>query len=498
MVQAAVSALLVALHTLAQLVWPLVLALGLGLLTLLLLALLDRERARAALGAAVARAPQAGRWLLLGLALGAALLATTLTRRAVEMRLSTQQGARYAQATDPSGGETVQPAPGVTLLETRTYTRSLSLPPDVVARIGVGEEWTRLLPYLGDAPGSVQDLQEGFTRRGDTLTYSRAVTLLTERPVDLDRAAVQANLNFMDPAAGRGTSYGAAFQAAYRFTNPLDTPATMRFTFPLPQGSGTLSGFALVVNGQTLRPTDLADGTTWEGEVPARGTVDVRVRYRHQGAHGWSYVLSRREALRDFDLTLTTNRAPKFLRHALLPTEQTRRPLGGTSTLRWHLTDVITAQDVALVFTGGSLRETLHKVHLAQAVALGVVTLLALLWAASRRTLLPPLALAGAVLALGAGFTLGGVLTAYLPPLGAEVLGALTGLTLALGLLPPPLRRTLRLPLALGAVAPLVFLSGGHAGLLLSGLALLTLLALGWPAGGRRGGTPGQGRPGPA
>ncbi|MBZ9714018.1 hypothetical protein [Deinococcus multiflagellatus] len=479
MVQAAVSALLAALHELVRLALPLGALLGAALLALLLLGLLDRERARAALAAALRAGPQMTGWLLLALALAGATLATGLTQRAVDLRLSAQQSARYANAADPEGGETAQPSPSAALLETRTYTRSLSLPPDVVARIGVGDEWTRLLPYLGDAPGSVQDLQEGFVRRGNTLTYSRAVTLLTERPVDLDRAVVQADLRFTDPAGGRGTYYTAAFGATYRFSNPLDTPATMRFTFPLPQGSGTLSGFALVVNGVPLRPGAQDSGQSWEGEVPARGSVTVQVRYRHQGARSWSYVLSRREALRDFDLTLNADRPAKFQRYALFPTSQTRAALGGQTTLRWHLTDAITAQDVAVVFTGGNLRETLRKVHVAQAVALSLSALLALAWAQSRRRPLPPLALAGALLALGLGFTLGGVLTAYLPPLLAEALGAAAGLGLALLVLPgAPLRRLLLAPLALGAALPLTFLSGGHAGLLLSLLAVAALLAL--------------------
>ncbi|MFC6662067.1 hypothetical protein [Deinococcus multiflagellatus] len=253
----------------------------------------------------------------------------------------------------------------------------------------------------------------------------------------------------------------------------------MRFTFPLPQGSGTLSGFALVVNGVPLRPGAQDSGQSWEGEVPARGSVTVQVRYRHQGARSWSYVLSRREALRDFDLTLNADRPAKFQRYALFPTSQTRAALGGQTTLRWHLTDAITAQDVAVVFTGGNLRETLRKVHVAQAVALSLSALLALAWAQSRRRPLPPLALAGALLALGLGFTLGGVLTAYLPPLLAEALGAAAGLGLALLVLPgAPLRRLLLAPLALGAALPLTFLSGGHAGLLLSLLAVAALLAL--------------------
>ncbi|MVN88027.1 hypothetical protein GO986_14830 [Deinococcus sp. HMF7620] len=482
MVQSTFAAVLDALHDLARLALPAGLLLGTLLIALLLLSLLDRSRARAALSWLAVQAPQIAAWSLVALALGAGLLAVTVTRRAVDTRLSAQQSARYANAADPDGGQTAQRAPSAALLETRTYTRSLALPRDVVTRIGVNDGWTQLLPYLGGAAGSVQDLQEGFTRQGETLTYSRAVTLLTERPVDLDRASIRANLAFTDPAGGRASFYNATFDATYAFTNPLDEAATMRFFFPLPQGSGTLSGFQFVVNGTPLRPGTALEGAAWEGEVPARGTVKVQVRYAHQGARAWSYVLSRREALRDLDLTLTTNRPAKFQRYALFPTSQTRTALGSQHTLRWRLTDVITAQDVAVVFTGGNLRETLHKVHLGQTAALGLAALLCVLWALTRRLPLRPLTLTMSLLGLALGFVLGGVLTAYLPPLLAEGAGSLTGLGLAWLLLSPAHRRHLRVPLVLCAALPLAFLSGGHAGLLVTALATLALLTLQWPA----------------
>ena len=52
-------------------------------------------------------------------------------RRAVDARLGAQQNARYANAADPDGGQTVQASPRVSLLDTRTYTRTLVLPADV-------------------------------------------------------------------------------------------------------------------------------------------------------------------------------------------------------------------------------------------------------------------------------------------------------------------------------------------------------------------------------
>lgn len=156
-------------------------------------------------------------------------------------------------------------------------------------------------------------------------------------------------------------------------------------------GSGTLSNFRLTVDGRAFRAGDLTNGSRWEGEVAAGKTVKVNVTYRNQGARSWSYALGgRREAVGAFDLSVNADRPAKFGRYTLFPTSQTRGVLGGQQTLKWQLQDVITAQDVQVIFTGGNLRETLGKVGHAAPVAVGLAAVLALAWAATRRLRLPP------------------------------------------------------------------------------------------------------------
>ncbi|WP_034385336.1 hypothetical protein [Deinococcus sp. YIM 77859] len=474
MVQTALHTLLGALSWLAGLVVPLAMMLAALLVALLLIGLLDRERFRVGLSWAGSQLPGLGRWLLVALAVGAGILATEVTRRAVDARLGAQLNARYANAADPAGGQTVQSAPRVSLLTTRTYSRRLVLPADVYARLNLGGGWETLLPYFGNPPGlTVQDLREGFTRQGENLIYARDVTLQTEEPLGLDTTRARADLRFVDPAGGRGTYYNATFSADYTFTNPRQEAAPVRFVFPLPSGSGTLSSFRLTVNGQSYRASDLREGSVWEGVVPAGQTVRVSVTYRHQGSRGWSYRLAdRREPLRNLDLTVTADRPAKFERYSLYPTSVTRSAFGGLQTLRWRLQDVITAQNVAVVFAQGSVREMLAKIGLMEPPTLLLAALLALAWAGLRRLPLPPLRLAGAVLGLALGFVWGGVLTAYLPPALALPLGALAGLffsVLALG-------RAFLPPLLVTALIPLAFLVVGHSGLLLTLLAAGTLL----------------------
>lgn len=474
MVQTALNVLSDALSWLAGLALPLAASLGALLLALLLVGLLDRDRFRAGLHWAGARWPLLGRWALAALALGAGVLAVQITRRAVDARLGAQLNARYANVADPAGGQTVQAAPRVSLLSSRTYSRSVVLPADVYTRLTLNGGWETLLPYFGNPPSlTVQALREGFTRQGANLIYTRDVTLQSEDPLGLDTTRARADLRFLNPASGQGGAYNATFSADYTFTNPRPEAATARFVFPLPQGSGTLSGFRLTVDGRAYRASDLRGGSVWEGEVAAGQTVRVNVIYTHQGSRGWSYRLSdRREPLRSLDLTVTADRPARFERYSLYPTSTRRAAFGGPQTLRWQLQDVITAQNVAVVFAQGSAREMLAKVGLMQPPALGLGALLLVLWAALRRLLLPPLRLAAALLGLAVGSVLGGVLTGYLPPLVAVPLGSLLGL--AFGVL--ALGRAYLLPLLIAALVPLAFLAVGHAGLLLALLAAGTLL----------------------
>lgn len=477
MVQIALHRVIDALAFLLRLAVPLLLLLGALLLALLLVGLLDRERFRRTLDAGGRLLPRLLRGLLVLGTLGLAAFGLDVVRQSVDLQQGAAQNARYAQGADPAGGETVQQAPSASYLATRSYTRSLTLPPDLVRRIEVQGGAETLIPYLTGQPAeNTLSLSDTFRRVGDALVYTREATLNTSQPIRLDTSTVSADLRFVDPAlGGRQTYYNASFDGQYSFRNPLPNEATVRFTFPLPVGSGTLSGFRMVVNGQELRAADLAGGSTWEGTVPAGGAVKVRVTYQHQGSRGWSYYLAaRREPIQQFDLTVRADRPAKFQRYSLYPTSISRAALGGSQTLRWQLKDVITAQNVAVVFAQGSLRETLAKVHLFMPLALLLGALYTLVWALTRRERIPAARAVLAVLGVALGFGLGGILTAYLPPLLGEVVGALA----AFGLGVWALGRAFWLPLALTAAAPLAFLSGGNAGLLLTLLAVAALLLL--------------------
>jgi hypothetical protein len=365
MVQAALLLLSQALHALLALAVPILVVLALLFTGLLLFAFFDRGRFHDAVSWVGLRSVFLAQWALALLALGTGILATDIAHRSVQARLGSQVNARYTNAADPDTSETVQVAPSATYLTERTYTRTLVIPPELL-RLVRREGVQVLAPYLQDPSSqNIVRLRDSFTRSGRDVVFSRQATLQAQEYITFDTSRVSADLNFIDTAGGRQSSYNASFEAGYSFKNPLDTPAVLRFTFPLPDGSGTLSGFTMTVNGVGYTAADLSSGgNTWEGRVPPGGAVNVRVTYKHQGSRGWNYNLSqRRELVKNFELTLHTNQNTKYQRYSLFPTQVERVAFSGAQTLHWKLENAITAQNVAVVFGQGSVRETLNKLY---------------------------------------------------------------------------------------------------------------------------------------
>jgi len=372
-VQTALTLLSQTLSALLALAVPILSVLSALFVALLLLGLLDRQRFQAILGWFTRYAARIARGLL---ALDAGVMMLKVTWRSVDVRLGGQINARYSNTT-----ATVQQALTDTYLAERTYTHILTLLPALLRR--VREEVVQVLsPYLHDpSSASIVSLRDRFTRSGQDVVFSRETTLQTQEYITLASSKVAADLNFVDAASGsRQSYYNGAFDGQYAFANPLPTPATVRFAFPLPRGSGALSGFTMTVNGQPYSAADLTDGSVWEGQVAGGAPVTVRVVYRHQGSRGWSYDLSqRREPVKSFDLTIRADQPAKFQRYSLFPTSVDRSAFGGSQTLRRNLQNAITAQNVAVMFEQGSLRETLAELYHFTPLSLLLV------WASIRR-----------------------------------------------------------------------------------------------------------------
>lgn len=415
-------------------------------------------------------------WGTVLLVFGVSFKLLGLLGQVVEYRVMSNQSTSSSRGADPEAAPTTQQAPRVTYLTQKTYTRSLTLPPELLKRVTI-EGVQALTPYLTDPSSeNITKLVDGFRRSGKDVIFTREATLTTEEPIRLDRSQINVNMDFVTPMQGASRSYyNASFRAQYAFTNPVNEAVTARFQLPLPEGSGTLTDFQVIVDGQELPAAALTEGRGWEGVIQPGQVVRVEVAYRHQGARGWSYVLGqRREPIRDFSLTIKTNQNVKFNRYSLYPNRMVRT-LGGTN-MAWELKNVITAQDVALSFNSSSLRETVQSLYAFVPFALQLAALFGLIWTFWRR-----LPVTGVQVGLGLsgiliGTFLGGMLMNYLPVYLAGLGGALVGSLLAVR----ALGRAFWPPVLLATLLPLAFLSLTHAGLLIALAGVVVIAALIW------------------
>jgi hypothetical protein len=435
----------------------------------LVLYAIDRDGFKRARDWLLARASRVWVWLPVAVVFALAVFATNVAREGVLERFRVQRDAKFSALEDPAGGQTVQYSPNVSFEREVTYSRSVTIPEFLGQKLSTLEAAQLIAPYLVDpASENIKKLADSFKRSGKDLVFIREATVRQNDPVALELADVNVDFSFGDTGAGR-SYYSALFAGKYKFKNPNPEPTMLRFSFPLPEQSGTLSDFEFKFAGELVPQPDLSSGYIVEREVVANAEVEVSVKYKNQGAGTWTYDFgNRREPIKNFKLTINTPRAVKFLRGSLYPNER------GLSSLTWNLKNVITSQGVVLSFPERSLRETLTKVFSFAPLALLLASVWIFAWAWRRHLKLEPVQVALMLLAFMVGTGAMAVLLGYATPMIASWLGAL----LSLGLSSLMLGRHFLLPLTGSALAPLAFLSVGNAGLLLGILAVIVVLSI--------------------
>jgi hypothetical protein len=430
---------------------------------------LDRDGFKRARDWLLSRASRVWVWLPVAVVFALAVFATNVTREGVLERFRVQRDAKFSALEDPAGGQTVQYSPNVSFEREVSYSRSVTIPQFLGQKLSTLEAAQLIAPYLVDPESeNIKKLADSFKRSGKDLIFTRVATVRQNDPVALELADVTVDFSFGDTGAGR-SYYSALFTGKYKFKNPNPEPTMLRFSFPLPEQSGTLSDFEFKFAGELIPQPDLSSGYIVEREVAANAEIEVSVKYKNQGAGNWTYDFgNRREPIKNFKLTVNTPRAVKFLRGSLYPNER------GLSSLTWNLKNVITSQGIVLSFPERSLRETLTKVFSFAPLALLLALIWTFVWAWRRQLKLEPVQVALVLLAFTVGIGAMAVLLGYVNPVIANWFGAL----LALGLSSLVLGRRFLLPLAGSALAPLAFLSVGNAGLLLGILAVIVVLSV--------------------
>ena len=406
-------------------------------------------------------------WILAAAALLVQVYALNELRGGLLQRLQQQGQSRYTAIPEPAGGATVQRAPRVTVLEKTSRTQRIVLPPQL-SHLEALPGWNPEEARYGGTPAV--NVQDELIKDERAVVLNRTVEVERYVALKLQSTDVQLKLRF-EPGMPwqRRQAYKAHFVGSYRVKNPFTEARRMHFSFPLPDNSGTLSGFNFKVNGQELPAQDVESGLEWENLLQPNEEAVVEVSYQHQGAQSWSYDLTgRREPIADFHLQVTSDQPlVKFLRGSLYPTRTEGR------NLEWDLQNQITSQSISLYFPFVPTHQIMGNLFIFAPLSLVVTTLLVLTW--SRLSRCPSNAWQAtlAILASATAYTLASYLVGYLPLTSSLLLafGAATWLQWRV------LRRPLWVPIAVANLSPFAFLAVGHTGLLLSllGLAALTL-----------------------
>jgi hypothetical protein len=137
---------------------------------------------------------------------------------------------QYTTREDPSLAGVFQYGPIAGYVQEKTFTRTLTLPPEFLERVGQ-EGVQALAPYLQE-PNAEDVLKQvdSFKKTGRDVVFTREVTRLEETPVPLDQADVRVKLNFKDTGtSSRKSFYEATYDSTYLFKNPLEQAAPCRF-----------------------------------------------------------------------------------------------------------------------------------------------------------------------------------------------------------------------------------------------------------------------------
>ncbi len=387
-----------------------------------------------------------------------------------------------------------QSGPAVAALTERTYTSTLTLPPSFLNRLN-GEGLNVLAPYLADnSTQNVVRLRNSFKNRGRNVVFSREATVEEEKPIPLLSSLIKVSFSRLPKRA-----YDAQFEGRYRFANGGAKATKAHFVFSLPQ-AGTVRDLKIVVGTKTLagpKTATEATGTAtnsasqhaedaggadvgdpnvyeWKGVLAPGETREAVVSYRVIGARTWSYDLgSSRRRVEQFQLDAQANGDVAFARGSLQPTSVK------SSNVNWSLSNVVTAQQLSMVFPSDEGARQLLLQSLSALPASLLLFFVGLIGGAAwLRISLSPLRL-GVSLGL---FALG---------LGASTVEPM-GSWPVIALVVCPLAGALAVSMILGrrsflisvpaALLPAAFLSGTHSGLIVLLGCALTLGALAFVA----------------
>ncbi|HEY4002185.1 MAG TPA: hypothetical protein VGO93_25155 [Candidatus Xenobia bacterium] len=454
----------------------LVLAIALGAFLCLLLFKFDRESCLTVLHRVAKGTRRSWAWALVAVAVLVELYGLQTLHQGTMQRLAQADKARYISAEDQGGGPTTQRAPSVSILQASESTQRIVIPSNTLNIINTNgvnalPGWSPEQARYGGPPAL--NVQDEVVKDDKTLVINRKTTVSRFAAIKLAGSDVDVRLRFKGRQLGqRRHFYQGEFSGRYTVTNPFPTAQRMHFSFPLPDNSGTLSGFHFKVNGQEQTMEDIANGIEYEQDLKGGEKATIDIAYTHLGAESWTYdVTGRREPIAAFQLQVhVDNSEVKFQRGSLYPSD-----IGTDSAhqtlLTWNLQNQITSQNINLYFPSMPVEQLVGNLYVFAPIGLVALLALSLAWASLRHTGLTPWMTLLATLVCCGGYALTSYLLSYMPLAAAIFIG----FGLAAGLQVVSLGRRLWIPIVLMTAAPFTFLSAGDTGLLLSILSMSAL-----------------------
>ncbi|MBS1724995.1 MAG: hypothetical protein JSS66_18805 [Armatimonadetes bacterium] len=400
---------------------------------------------------------------LLVVALWSGLKAVQPTaRQAIEWK----EGAGASDTPTNEAPQINQYGPVAAVMVDKTYRRSITLPPDFLARIGT-DSVGALSPYLVDPTAeNVKSLADNFRRNGQDVVFTREVVREDEQPVSFESSDVK-----VDFKRQAGQAYSVIFDATYTFKNTTGAPAKMRFMFGLPEGGGTVQDVKITCAGQDVaEPDNQGSAYKWSGEVPAGESRQAKVHYQSSGSRAWSYDMgSSRRRVRAFTLQSSVDGVYQFTKHSIPPSSRSG------NKAEWRLNEVVTSQELALSFPPDIRGRDAFLQALGTLPATLVLFGLAILLAAGLlRAPVSPVQLAFGLLSFGVGLGATAVLANYVGPVVAVIAAPLAGASLAVS----ALGVRFALLLMVTALLPATSLSPQHTGLWVFAMIAVVLVNL--------------------
>lgn len=359
--------------------------------------------------------------------------------------------------------------PVVAKMVEKTYTRTLTLPPDFLQRIG-SESLQALSPYLTDpTANNVKSLTDRFEKQGLDVQFTRELTRVDEEPIPLDRSEIEVTIKRL-----QGEAFEYEFVAKHQFSNPTDETIDERILLVLPASVGTIRNLRVAVGDEAISEPDDRGYYVWKGKLAPGERREATMRFSSIGETEFRYDISAsRRAVKSLVMTANVDGPVQYVKGSIMPTKREG------NRVEWNLADVVTNQSFALRFP----KDVRQQDALLQSLRMLPTTLILfsiglVVFARRMRFELSNGGLALSILLFSFGLAASFIVANYAPVFWAMLLGPMFGLALV-GMF---LDRRFVAALTPIALIPLTSVSPTHSGLwmlLLAALALVAFMILG-------------------